>query len=162
MMGKGIAWEPLYRGILAQFRLPDDSPHGPSHWHRVEQFGLRLATLTGADCCVVRLFAWFHDAARVDEEHDPGHGTRGAALVARFQREGLLALDPRRLDLLMEACDGHTEVIGHDDPTIATCFDADRLDLRRYGMEVDPRFLNSEAAKGMAGPVTEVDRLRSD
>lgn len=144
-----VSWSQLHTWVRGQFRLPQDSPHGPSHWRRVEEFGLRLAALTGADPCVVRLFAIFHDAARVGEDHDPGHGTRGAALAVRCHREGGLPLDRRRLMLLLEACDAHTGTIGHRDPTIATCFDADRLDLRRYGMRVDPRLLNTEAARGI-------------
>jgi len=140
-------WESLGGRLLGQFRLPRESAHGPGHWSRVERFGLQLATRSGADPLVVRLFAYFHDAARVAEGGDPGHGTRGAALVARFQREGLLRLDRRRLLLLIEACDAHSEVLHHPDPTIGTCFDADRLDLARYGMRVDARFLNTVAAK---------------
>lgn len=152
MVDKG-EWEDLRSRVLAQFSLGQDSDHGPAHWHRVERFGLQLAAETGADPTVVRLFALFHDAARVAEDADPGHGTRGAALAARFHRQGLLPLDPRRLGLLLEACDGHTRVIHHDDPTIATCFDADRLDLLRYGMRVDPRYLNTKAAKRLVVPI---------
>ncbi len=144
-------WEELQRRLLAQFRLGAGSEHGPAHWRRVASFGLKIAEETAADPTVVRLFAMFHDAGRVDEEHDPGHGTRGAALAVRFHRQGLLDLEQRRLHLLLEACDAHTETVRHTDPTIATCFDADRLDLARYGMKVDPRFLNTAAAKLIAG-----------
>lgn len=143
-------WEELQRLLLAQFRLGAGSEHGPAHWQRVAGFGLGLAAETGADPTVVRLFGLFHDAGRVAEDHDPGHGTRGAALAARFHREGRLDLDQARLHLLLEACDAHTDTVRHSDPTIATCFDADRLDLARYGVAVDPRFLNTEAAREVA------------
>jgi len=150
-MDEAIPWTALREAVLAQFRLGAESPHGPAHWERVERVGLTLATATGADPFVVRLFAWFHDAGRVAEEHDPGHGTRGAALAVGFHRRGLLPLSHRRLALLIEACDGHTEVLSHVDPTIATCFDADRLDLVRYsGTKVDPRLLNTIEAKRWA------------
>jgi hypothetical protein len=33
-----------------------------------------------------------------------------------------------------------------DDPTIAVCFDADRLELARFGRTVDPRLLSADAA----------------
>lgn len=146
-MMEEIAWGELRREVSEQFRLGEASLHGPAHWTRVELLGVALSAQTGADPGVVRLFALFHDAARVIEDEDPGHGTRGAALVARFHREGKLQLSRRRLALLLEACDGHTDQVRHPDPTIATCFDADRLDLGRYGISIDPRFLNTEAAK---------------
>lgn len=144
------SWISLLEALEVQFFLGANSGHGPSHWRRVENFGLHLAGLTGADPDVVRLFSIFHDAGRVKEDNDPGHGTRGAALAASFHRRGFLNLDRARLYLLMEACDTHTVVIHHRNPTIATCFDADRLDLTRYGMHVDPDLLNSDAAKQLA------------
>lgn len=50
----------------------------------------------------------------------------------------------------MEADIAHTEVIHHRDPTIAACFDADRLDLSRYGTRIDPHYQNTDAAKRFA------------
>jgi hypothetical protein len=52
------------------------SVHGPSHWRRVEKNGLLLATRTGADPVVVRLFALFHDSCRMNDGSDDGHGGR--------------------------------------------------------------------------------------
>jgi len=36
------------------------------------------------------------------------------------------------------ACEGHTYKGYHDDVTIQTCWDADRLDLGRVGITPDP------------------------
>jgi uncharacterized protein len=144
-------WAALWHAVCGQF-LPGAAPsHGPDHWLRVENFGRRLAADTGADGEVVRLFAWLHDAGRVNDGEDPGHGTRGAALAASLRERGLLVLEDERMALLLEACDRHAEQGRHDDPTIATCFDADRLDLARYGIVPDERRLHSEAAKRLAG-----------
>ena len=159
MMMEEISWGQLRREVLVQFRLGEASLHGPTHWARVERIGVALAAQTGADPWVVRLFALFHDAARVMEEDDPGHGTRGAALAARFQREGKLHLSRRRLMLLLEACDGHTDQVRHADATIATCFDADRLDLGRYGIGIDPSFLNTDAARRLLTQSESVEAL---
>jgi len=115
------------------------SIHGPSHWRRVEQNGLALAKLNGADAEVVRLFALFHDSCRWNDGHDPEHGVRGAVL-AREMREGLhFDLSNDQFLLLEEACIWHTEGVRHDNITIATCWDADRLDLGRVGIMPDPR-----------------------
>ena len=43
------------------------SVHGPEHWKSVERNALILSTDSGADPDVVRLFALFHDARRINE-----------------------------------------------------------------------------------------------
>ena len=50
---------------------------------------------------------------------------------------------------LAEACASHTS--GHliDDVTAQICWDADRLDIGRIGIAVNPYFLNTSAAKTM-------------
>ena len=40
----------------------------------------------------------------------------------------------------------HTDGTISDDPTIGCCWDADRLDLPRVGMQPDPALLSTEAA----------------
>lgn len=89
---------------------------------------------------IVELFALFHDSRRVNEYHDPGHGQRGGLLAREFWGR-VFSLDPARLEILVEACDGHTDIRTHDDITIATCWDADRLDLGRVSAVPDPRYL---------------------
>ena len=44
------------------------------------------------------------------------------------------------------ACDLHTGTRHHDDPTVAACFVADRLDLSRVGFRPDPRRMPAPAA----------------
>ena len=51
------------------------------------------------------------------------------------------------LELLMLACEGHTDGGIASDNTIATCCDADRLDLPRVDLEVNSIFLCTEYAK---------------
>ena len=52
-------------GIITVARhSPKNSVHGPRHWRRVERNGLLLATRSGANIAVVRLFALFHDSRR--------------------------------------------------------------------------------------------------
>jgi HD superfamily phosphodiesterase len=49
---------------MSIFRCGLQSIHGPSHWQRVENFGLDIAKSSGADLTVVRLFALLHDSCR--------------------------------------------------------------------------------------------------
>jgi uncharacterized protein len=108
--------------------------------------GLRLAERTGAKVDVVQLFAVFHDSRRVSEGSDVGHGKRGAEFAATLRGE-YFDLPDEDFDLLFTACAEHTDGRTHDDITVQTCWDADRLDLGRVGVMVDRRFLCTAAAK---------------
>jgi uncharacterized protein len=142
----------LWRQVIEQFALPRCSIHGPLHWHRVEQNGLLLATNTAADVDVVRLFAVFHDSRRETDSADPEHGARGAELAARL-RGVLFDVSDVRFDLLRVACADHTSGLHHDDPTIATCWDADRLDLGRVGRVPDPSFMSTDTGRRIADAI---------
>jgi len=144
-----IPWERLWSLVSEQFPLGADSPHGPTHWRRVEANGMLIAEASGADATVVRLFALFHDSRRENECRDHGHGKRGAEL-ARSLKGVEFQLDDALFHLLMEACGGHTDIVHHPDPTIGTCWDADRLDLPRVGITPDPAYLNTARAKQLS------------
>ena len=116
------------------------------HWARVLENGERLAALTGARLDVVRLFAVFHDACRINEGFDRGHGQRGAAL-ARSMRGRDFHIDPAGMAQLDRACGLHTRRPTDSDITVATCFDADRLDLPRVNITVDPDRLATDQAR---------------
>ena len=95
---------------------------------------------------VVALFALFHDACRLNDDHDPGHGGRGAEFAASLQGR-LFHIHNRQLALLIEACTLHTRGGTDADATIQTCWDADRLDLLRAGITPAPRKLCTDAAR---------------
>ncbi|HET7011651.1 MAG TPA: HD domain-containing protein [Anaerolineales bacterium] len=101
-----------------------------THWARVYENGLRLAPVTGGDAQVLLLFCLFHDACRRTEGWDQGHGVRGAELAARW-RGKYFELPPAQFDLLYDACALHTDGLTEGDPSLQTCWDADRLDLAR-------------------------------
>jgi uncharacterized protein len=136
----------LLTSILGGYALPHHGYHGVVHWARVHENGLAVAAQNGADAEVVRLFALFHDARRVNEHRDPGHGQRGGEL-ARSMRGSLVHLDNARFDLLYEACRLHTDGLTESDPTLQACWDADRLDLGRVGIRPTPNFLSAAAAE---------------
>ena len=115
----------------------------------MERNGLLLATQTGADRDVVRLFAIFHDARRVYEGTDDGHGARGAAFAAEL-RGRHFELDDARFALFTEACTWHTDRDFSANPTIATCWDADRLDLGRVGLIPNPKCMSTAFGRKIA------------
>jgi len=137
MGGMEIDFPQLWKHVAAQFQCGEWSLHGPTHWHRVEQNGLLLATRTQANVNVVRLFAIFHDSRRENEGTDPGHGARGAEL-AESLRGDAYDLPDDQFELLRYACAWHTDGTTHENATIASCWDADRLDLGRVGVRPDP------------------------
>jgi uncharacterized protein len=139
----------LIAAIRAQYRLAWDGIHGLAHWERVRENGLRLAGSTGARADVVELFAYFHDACRHNNHHDPQHGARGADLARRLAGT-VFDLDPEGLNLLAEACIGHTRGGTVAEITVATCWDADRLDLGRVGKTPRPERLCTDAARDPA------------
>ena len=77
---------------------------------------------------------------------DPLHGAR-----AERRLPGLIPWLPdllhEELELLEAACLGHTVGRSRSDVTVLTCWDADRLDLRRVGITPDPRHLCTPAAR---------------
>jgi len=132
--------------ILDDYALPWRGTHGVLHWARVWTNGLKVAEVSGADQEIVKLFALFHDSRRVNERIDPGHGQRGGDFV-RSLRGTLVHLDDDRFELLYEACRLHTDGLTDGDPTVQTCWDADRLDLGRVGIMPSPQLLCTDAAR---------------
>jgi len=135
--------------ILQEATANLGSIHGIEHWARVERNGLWLARRTGADGRLITFFALFHDAMRKNDAHDPDHGPRAAELAARVGHEAL-GISVEDLDVLYRACWGHTRELHSEDPTIATCWDADRLDLPRAGITPKPRFFSTPLGRELA------------
>lgn len=138
----------ILQTILSGYALPHDGYHGVYHWARVWENGLRVAEHNGADEEVVRLFALFHDARRVNEHIDPDHGLRGGEL-AHALRGSLVHLDDARFELLYEACRLHTDGHTEGDATLLACWDADRLDLGRVGIRPRAELLCTDAARAL-------------
>jgi uncharacterized protein len=144
-----VDFDRLWKHIASQFHTQEYSIHGPDHWLRVERNGLLLATRTGADVTIVRLFAIFHDSRRESDGWDQGHGARGAAL-AKLLRGKLFDLSEEDFEILHYACTWHTEGKHHENPTIATCWDADRLDLGRVGIIPSREFMSTDFGREIA------------
>jgi uncharacterized protein len=139
--------EDLIRDIKRQFHINWSGIHGISHWSRVYDIGMKLTDHTGANRTVVKLFSIFHDSGRHYEGIDKQHGPRGADLATEFRKTHLRSLSDDEFDLLHTACCLHTSASSHENITIKTCFDADRLDLGRVGTVPHPKYLCTATAK---------------
>jgi uncharacterized protein len=132
--------------VKKEFCIDWDGLHGKNHMTRVLENGQRIADLAGANKEIVSLFAYFHDAKRLNNAVDPGHGKRGAEF-AKTVRGSLITLENSDFELLSYACARHTDGFTDADITVQACWDADRLDLGRIGVRPNPAFLCTDAAK---------------
>jgi len=144
-----IDWQAVWTLAANGFVLDGHSFHGPDHWQRVERNALEIVADSGGDVTVVRLFAVLHDSQRLNEGSDPEHGLR-AANWAKHLRNVHFTLDDVRFSQLTEACIWHDTGNVSDDPTIGTCWDADRLDLPRVGIQPIRRFMSTAYGKSRA------------
>jgi uncharacterized protein len=136
----------LIKTIRSQFALDWTGIYGAPHWSRVRENGLRIAEATGANITVVELFAFLHDSKRLNDGRDPKHGLR-ATEFARAIAGKEFDIEQHELELLAEACTGHSDGYVEGDITVLTCWDADRLDLGRVGIQPNPQYLCTEVAK---------------
>ena len=146
----------LISKVLDNYPLSIDGIHGISHWARVRENGLRLAELTDAHKSVVELFALFHDSQRINDGKDWKHGLRGAQF-AKTLKGSFFHLPENLFDLLHTACEKHTSDPTHEDITIQTCFDADRLDLGRVGITPDPANVSDSLNATVSGTYYDPD-----
>lgn len=111
--------------------------HGYAHSLRVER-NLILLEKHYKFNVSMREFAYYHDIARVSDGNDPEHGKR-AVEVLRRARQHPNMVGMAAFDKLCFACEHHTTMPRSGDPLIDICFDADRLDLMRCGIQPDPK-----------------------
>jgi uncharacterized protein len=111
--------------------------------------GLRLALYNGANTRVVEYFAFLHDVCRQNDGRDPEHGTRAARFAENIRHQHI-ALRDDEFSLLIAAMEGHTHSHHHEDITVRTCWDADRLDLARVCIDPDPARLCTLEARAPA------------
>jgi uncharacterized protein len=150
----------LLDAIRAGYQLSWHGFHGIGHWERVLENGRRLAPTTGADLVVVEFFAALHDSRRLNDDHDPDHGARATALIRELD-PSLIPLTAGQREQLEVACRDHTHGTATPDPTIGTCWDADRLDLLRVWIRPDPRYLVTAAARDPAVIQAAMARTRA-
>ncbi len=134
--------EPVFR---LDFR---DGVHGIPHWSRVWYHGRRLAHSLDVNPAILAWFAFLHDSQRHNDHRDPLHGHRAADFAVGLRHQGVIVeLSAIEFEHLCEAMrlhsDGHTQ----GEAAIRACWDADRLDLGRVGIEPHPLRLCTPAAR---------------
>jgi len=136
----------LLKAVLKQFKVDRQGVHGPGHWARVRYHALMIGRATGSDLLVVELFAFLHDSRRLNEYKDPEHGSRAASYAEELNGK-FFQLSEEQIEKLRHAMTFHSDGGIHADPTIQTCWDADRLDLGRVGKKPKAQYLSKEGAK---------------
>jgi uncharacterized protein len=144
-----IDFKKLWDVVIEQFPMDIHSIHGPRHWKQVEENGLLLAKETGVDETIIKLFSIFHDSRRVTNNIDDGHGLRGAELAKTLKGQ-YFDLPDDSFEILIDACTNHTGDQHTANLTIATCWDADRLDLPRAGITPDPERMCTAPGRRLA------------
>tara|TARA_R100000152_G_C6772435_1_gene199326 strand:+ start:1000 stop:1443 length:444 start_codon:yes stop_codon:yes gene_type:complete len=139
----------LLNKLIADKPILQSPLHGLNHYHNVYEAGLDIGTHYKADLKVIKYFAYLHDCCRLNEDTDPQHGKRAAQWI-RHNLE-FIKLNSSQIELLLRACEMHTYAKPYYedtyDITIQCCFDADRSDIGRVGLQVDPSYLFTDYAK---------------
>ncbi len=137
------------RVVRPQFRLHfEGGVHGLPHWSRVWVHGRMLAAALDVNPQVLAWFAFLHDSQRHDDYRDAQHGERAADFAVGLRRTGVIdELSDREFEHLCEAMRLHSHGHTVGEPAILACWDADRLDLARVGIEPCPSRLCTEPAR---------------
>ena len=113
--------------VLARAWRRESALHGETHWRCVAATGLELASEDATvDRAMVFCFGPLHDTRRVNDAVDPEQGARAAQFAEELRVDRLLQLGEARLSALIEALRLHSDGQVSPDPTIGTCWDADR------------------------------------
>ena len=146
--GSGVAERRSSMRSLPRAWRRESAWHGEVHWRCVTATGLALgdAGTTRVDRALVFCFGLLHDTRRVNEAVDREHGPRAAEFARRAPRGRRAAPRRRAFAALTEALGLHSDGRVSADPTIGTCWDADRLHLPRVSIVPDPALLSTQAA----------------
>ena len=151
---------PLVEKLIKDFALEHNGFHGKPHWDQVLVNAEEIADKMAArdkyvNTKILFAFAMIHDSQRFDEDEDIYHGTRAANWIGahRTAVQDYFELDRVETNTLRFAVALHSDgLITADEHglyknTIEACWDADRLDLPRVGVEVDPARLCTDEAR---------------
>ena len=133
-------------------KLKKDNPcfysdiHGEEHYLNVMNAGLRIVDNYNLNPMIIKYFAYLHDSCRHNEDYDPNHGPRAAAYITKIKK--YIDLDSDELIDLQSACFYHTSAKPWDGETYSLieqcCFAADRSDIGRVNLVLDPVYLFTE------------------
>lgn len=134
----------------------DDWIHGLTHMKNVETNAIQLTKSSHADITVVRLFAMFHDIKRENDNYDPKHGLRATEFIQKELYGTHINISPMQLHILTYACTWHSDNMTSTDKTIGTCWDADRLELKRFNKQLDIKLFSTKIGKTLAEKINNI------
>ena len=113
---------------------------------RVAAAGIRLLRDSGEGIpTLVLTFALFHDSMRLHDGGDSQHGVRAAAFLRSVPQE-LIRIPADGMDVVTSALEQHSGAKTSSEPSTAICWDADRVNLWRLGIEPHPQYLSTRSA----------------
>jgi len=141
----------LLQIVQKNFKLDFYGVHGISHWQRVYKNTKILSNYYKINSPVFELFSMFHDSKRENEYSDIYHGFRASEFVEELIKEKKIILDEDDKNRLLYAISNHT-ISDEKNPLfndliVQICFDADRLDLGRVGVEPEEKYMMTDFAK---------------
>ncbi|MFC2073773.1 hypothetical protein ACFLR3_00835 [Campylobacterota bacterium] len=146
-----------YTNLLAKikqdFKIDFYGDHGIGHWQRVYDNTQKLANHYNVQSNVFELFAILHDSQRENEFVDIEHGLRASLYTIELIENDIIELDETDRNRLLYACANHTRTDVNDplfnDLIVQICFDSDRLDIGRVGIQPDAAYMATEYAKSL-------------
>jgi len=153
--------EPL---LSPQLPLPAHRDHGAAHIRRVALYAEILSYAYGADPVAAVAAAYCHDLGRIQDGKDADHGRRGWALCKPILESRLPTVMSPSLQYAIEM---HSAGQISDDPIVAALWDADRIDLMRFGRppvlsKLDASRMSRPEAMHLAATVIEFDLSYSE
>lgn len=125
----------------------NDGIHGVAHWSRVWHHGKAMAAELDVNPRIPAWFAFLHDCQRENDDFDPEHGSRAADFAVKLRDQGQIGLNKSEFDALCYAMQKHSDGHIEAEKAVQVCWDADRLDLGRVGIEPDPQYLCTHYAR---------------
>ena len=139
----------IFKSSVAQMSLEPFGIHGPVHWSSVYHNCLNLYYMEiGTEATATYdwffwNFAMLHDCCRVSDHADIEHPYKAANMIP----DG----DPGTFnDMLKIAIRDHSAGMRSEEPIIAMCWDADRLELPRVNIVPVPSLMSTKSGQKLA------------
>jgi uncharacterized protein len=150
--------------LVKPFAKMDSEIHGQRHWSHVRRLGLELGNLlnlTDEQLRCIELFALTHDLARTNDGKNTVHSDDGSYLFVDVAKEVFPLLDGEQRGLIQICIKHHSDGITAEEAylnqsfrhiawreddiinTVGCCWDADRLDLLRLGIEPNGKYMST-------------------
>jgi hypothetical protein len=148
-------WGRVANELSGEVTLSDSAIHGHEHAKRVALFAEMLACEYGADPLAAVVAAYCHDCGRVNDDKDPEHGKRSWARCAAAVSQRFPTVP---MEMLRTAIEEHPFGKISTEPLIAALWDADRIDLMRFGPnKLESRFFSNSRALKLASVLDGYD-----